>query len=62
MEKKQKRQIKTTLSDQYQALLDKVISFTGKKESEIVREAVSKYLRNAIVELDLPNSEIIARA
>ena len=41
-----RRQIRTTLPETYQRMLDNVCEEQGKKESEIIRDAVVKYLRS----------------
>jgi len=46
MSKKVSHQIKTTLPEPYQRMFDNICDQDTKKESELAREAIIKYLRS----------------
>ena len=45
-----RRQVRTTLTPIHEKMLDAICEERGKREPEIVREALIKYLRSAISE------------
>ena len=45
-----RRQVRTTLNPEHEKMLDAICEERGKREPEIVREALVKFLRSAISE------------